>query len=137
MGYRTASIQIRHDKRYAGSTSYTFRKLLSLATDTIISHSDKPLKISIKFGLTISTLSFIYGVFIIYKAFFWNVPIMGWSSLIVSLYFLGGIIIFTLGILGIYLGKIFDEAKRRPLYLIDECIGSFTKMEIKKNDCPY
>lgn len=118
MGYPTASIDVQHDERFAGQTTYTFRKLWKLASETIIAYSDKPLRLSIRFGFIISALAFAYGSYIFYRAVAHDVPITGWSSLIVSVYFLGGIIISILGILGVYLGKTFDEAKRRPLYIV-------------------
>jgi dolichol-phosphate mannosyltransferase len=118
MGFPTASIDVQHEERFAGKSTYTFRKLWNLATDTIIAYSDKPLRLSIKLGFLISFFSLIYGVFILIRAFIYGSVVTGWSSLIVSLYFLGGIIISILGIIGVYLGKTFDEAKQRPLYLI-------------------
>lgn len=118
MGFPTASIDVQHDERFAGQTSYTFRKLWTLASETIIAYSDKPLRLAIRFGFAISALAFAYGGYIVYRAMVHSASIMGWSSLIVSLYFLGGIIISILGILGVYLGKAFDETKRRPLYII-------------------
>ncbi|MFM6280074.1 MAG: glycosyltransferase, partial [Dolichospermum sp.] len=84
---------------------------------TIIAYSDKPLRLAIKLGFIISMISFIYGIYIAFKVIFYGSPVTGWGSLIVSLYFLGGIIISILGILGVYLGKTFDETKKRPLYL--------------------
>lgn len=130
MGFPTASIDVQHDERFAGQTSYTFRKLWKLASETIIAYSDKPLRLSIRFGFTISALAFIYGGYIIYLALAQGAPIMGWSSLIVSLYFLGGIIISILGILGVYLGKTFDEAKRRPLYIISHATFDDTSTKL-------
>lgn len=120
LGFSTASIDVQHDERFAGQSSYTFAKLWRLATETIIAYSDKPLRLAIRFGLTISLLAFCYGSFITYHALVNDTPIQGWSSLIVSIYFLGGIIIGILGILGVYLGKTFDEVKRRPLYVVRE-----------------
>jgi glycosyltransferase involved in cell wall biosynthesis len=118
MGFPTASINITHDQRFEGKSTYTFAKLWRLASETIIAYSDKPLRLSIKLGFLISTLSFIYGIYIAVRVVFYGSPVTGWSSLIVSLYFLGGIIISILGILGIYLGKTFDQTKKRPLYLV-------------------
>ena len=118
MGFPTASIDVQHDERFAGQTSYTFRKLWKLASETIIAYSDKPLRLAIRFGFVISALAFAYGGYIVYQSLVHGASITGWSSLIVSLYFLGGIIISILGILGVYLGKAFDETKRRPLYII-------------------
>jgi len=119
MGFPAAKIEVEHASRYAGSSTYTFRKLLRLGTDTIIAYSDKPLRMSIKLGFGISGLSFIVGLALLIYALFYDIPIMGWSSLIISLYFLSGIIIANLGIIGIYLGKTFDETKKRPLYIIN------------------
>jgi len=123
LGFNTAYIDVEHGERSAGKSAYTFRKKLDLALDTIISMSNKPLKISVKLGLLLSLLSFLYGVFIIVKYLLWGVPVMGWTSLIVSLYFIGGTVLSTLGVLGIYIGKIFDEVKNRPLYIIAEKVG--------------
>ncbi|MBL1263642.1 glycosyltransferase family 2 protein [Methylomicrobium sp. RS1] len=120
MGFPTASIDVQHDERFAGQTTYTFRKLWKLASETIVAYSDKPLRLAIRFGFLISALAFGYGGYIIYLALEYGTPIMGWSSLIVSIYFLGGIIISILGILGVYLGNAFDETKRRPLYIISQ-----------------
>jgi glycosyltransferase involved in cell wall biosynthesis len=118
MGFPTASIDVKHEERFSGQTSYTFKKLWKLAANNIIAYSDKPLRIAIRLGFSISALAFIYGSTIVFRAIFYGVSIVGWSSLMVSLYFLGGMIIGILGILGLYLGKTFDEAKSRPLYII-------------------
>jgi dolichol-phosphate mannosyltransferase len=122
MGFPTASIDVQHDERFSGQTSYTFRKLWKLASEIIIAYSDKPLRLAIRFGFIVSGLAFSYGSFIIYRAIVHDVSIIGWSSMIVSLYLLGGIIISILGVLGVYLGKAFDETKRRPLYIISNSI---------------
>lgn len=123
LGFKTAYIDVEHAERSAGQSAYTFRKKLDLALDTVISMSNKPLKISVKLGLLLSMLSFLYGLYIIMKYLLWGVPVMGWTSLIVSLYFIGGMVLSTLGVLGIYIGKIFDEVKNRPLYIIAEKVG--------------
>jgi len=119
MGFPAAKIEVEHGSRFAGESTYTFGKLLRLGTDTIIAYSDKPLRLSIRLGFGIAGLSFIIGLALLIYAAFYDVPILGWSSLIVSLFFLGGIIIANLGIIGIYLGKTFDETKKRPLYIVN------------------
>lgn len=118
MGFPTASIEVEHAERFAGNTTYTFAKLWKLATETIIAYSDKPLRLAVRFGFLMAFLSFCYGVYILGHALFFGSAIPGWNSLIVSLYFIGGIIIAILGIMGIYLGKAFDESKKRPLYIV-------------------
>jgi polyisoprenyl-phosphate glycosyltransferase len=123
MGYPSSSIAIEHDSRFAGKSSYTFVKLFRLAIDTIIAYSDKPLRVTIKFGFIISLIAFLFGIFLIARTLIYGQSVSGWASLIVSLYFLGGIIISILGIMGIYLGKVFDEVKRRPLYIVAKRVG--------------
>jgi dolichol-phosphate mannosyltransferase len=118
MGFPTSSIEVEHSERFEGKSSYTLSKLWKLAAETIIAYSDKPLRLAVRFGFLMAFLSFCYGAYILGRSLVYSSPIPGWSSLIVSLYFIGGIIIGILGILGIYLGKTFDESKKRPLYII-------------------
>jgi dolichol-phosphate mannosyltransferase len=120
MGFPTAAIDIEAEERHDGKSTYTVRKLLKLANETIIAYSDKPLHLAVNLGFLIALASFAGGLYLIYRALFFHIPVEGWASLIVSLYFLGGIIIAILGVIGIYLGKTFNEAKKRPLYIIRE-----------------
>jgi len=113
MGFSTTSIEVKQAKRLQGSSTYTFRKKYKLASDAIIAYSDKPLRLSVKLGYFISLLAIIYGMYIYKHSTFEN-------NVIVSIYFIGGLIIANLGIIGIYLGKTFDETKKRPLYIIDK-----------------
>jgi len=119
MGFPASSIDVQHDERFEGESTYTFSKLWRLGAETIIAYSDKPLRLAIRFGFIIAFFAFLYGLYILFLALFHGSPVTGWSSLIVSFYFLGGIIIAILGILGIYLGKTYDETKQRPLYVIN------------------
>jgi len=118
MGFPTASVEVEHAERFSGNTTYTFAKLWRLATETIIAYSDKPLRLAVRVGFVMAFFSFCYGTYILGRALLYGSPVPGWNSLIVSLYFIGGIIIAILGIIGIYLGKTFDESKKRPLYII-------------------
>jgi glycosyltransferase involved in cell wall biosynthesis len=120
MGFPTAIINVEHAERFDGKSTYTYAKLWKLAFETIIAHSDKPLRLAVYFGFLMASFSFFYGAYTICRALFYSSPILGWSSLMVSLYFIGGVIIGILGILGIYIGKTFDESKKRPLYIIKE-----------------
>jgi len=117
-GYPAAYVDVDHDARYAGHTTYNFTKLWKLASETIIAYSDRPLRMTVRFGFFMAAVSFLFGVWILFRALLGRTAVMGWSSLIVSLYFLGGIIIMILGMIGIYLGKTFDEAKKRPIYIV-------------------
>jgi len=118
MGFPSATVNVQHDERYDGRSTYTVEKLWRLASETIIAYSDKPLRLSVQVGFLIALLAFCYGVYILARALVYGSEIAGWASLIVSVYFMGGIIVAILGMLGIYLGKTFDEAKKRPLYIV-------------------
>ena len=118
MGFPTAYVDVQHAERFAGRSTYTFGKLWKLAAENILAYSDKPLRLSVRFGFILAFCAFVYGVYILVRYFLYGSPVTGWSSLIASFYFLGGIIISILGVIGIYLGKTFDETKKRPLYVI-------------------
>ena len=133
MGFPTASIEVTHAERFAGNTTYTFAKLWRLATETIIAYSDKPLRLAVRLGFVMAFFSFCYGAYILGRALIYGSPIPGWNSLIVSLYFIGGVIISILGIIGIYLGKTFDESKKRPLYIIRKATFPEGDLEVSKN----
>ncbi len=123
MGFKTAAIDVAHGKRYAGKTSYSFSKMTSLAIDNIVSQSNKPLKLGIQFGFITSTASMFYAAVLFYNFFVHGVAVEGWTSLMVSLFFISGLLFANMGLLGLYIGKIFDETKDRPLYIIDEMKG--------------
>lgn len=120
VGFRRAEVSINHAERPYGISSYTLIKMMKLAFDSIISHSDKLLRLTISIGLVISLVSVIVIFYILLLYIFYGVPVIGWSSLIVSIYLMGGFILAGVGILGIYIGKIFNEVKNRPLYIIQE-----------------
>lgn len=120
MGYKNASVPIKHDGRKHGKSTYSIRKLISLATDVLISQSNKPLRFSIQFGFLVSFISFFYGVYLFIRYFFLAEPVQGWTSVMVSIFFVSGLMFFNLGIIGLYIGKIFNETKGRPLYLIQD-----------------
>lgn len=123
MGFPTASIEVEQSKRFVGKSTYTFSKLWKLSMDAIVAYSDKPLRLSVRLGFLMALVAFFYGTYFLWHALFYGSAVPGWNSLIVSLFFIGGIIISTLGIIGIYLGKTFDETKRRPLYIVRNQIG--------------
>ncbi len=119
-GLPTAYIETEHNKRHSGKSSYTLKKLFKLASDMIIAHSDKPLRFAVKLGFVMSLSATLMAGYIIVRYMIYGSPVMGWSSIFASLYLIGGVIIALLGIIGIYIGKIFDETKKRPLYIIKE-----------------
>jgi glycosyltransferase involved in cell wall biosynthesis len=124
LGFERTSIQATHGSRFAGQPGYNTRKRLRLALEIILAHSDRPLHISIFFGLVISMISGAMGTYMVIRSlFFQNYAVQGWTSLIVSVFFMGGIILMVQGIIGIYIGKIFNEIKGRPLYVVAERLG--------------
>lgn len=123
MGFDTSFVDVEQDPRFEGKSSYSLRKLVALAMDTIVSYSNKPLRYSIALGLTIALVAAFISVWAFIRALVWNIPVPGWASLMVSLWFVGGIIIANLGIVGIYIGKIYDETKARPIYIISERVN--------------
>ena len=120
IGFKRTEINIEHSSRDEGKSSYTFSKLINLAIDSIVSQSNKPLKLSIKFGFILSFLSLIYACLLVLRYFIFSIPVEGWTSVMVSIYFIGGLLFANMGILGLYVGKIFDETKNRPIYIVQE-----------------
>jgi len=119
MGFTTASVPLKRDQRFAGDSSYTFKKLFAMSVDIVMAYSLKPLKISVMFGFWTSGLSFLVGVALFLLGISGAIDVPGWVSVMVSLYLIGGFIIANLGIVGYYIGKTFDETRRRPLYMIE------------------
>jgi len=124
LGYRQAAIRYMADARYRGESKYSFVKMLRFAISGITSFSSIPLYISAFLGIIISFFSFIYGFMVIYVRLFTDRVVEGWTSVMVALLFLGGIHLITIGIQGIYLGKVYKEVKGRPRYLIRRVYGT-------------
>lgn len=119
-GFRRVEIDIHHSDRSIGESAYSFRKRLNLALDIILSHSSKPLKLTVKFGFVVSLTALIYGLYLLTRYFFLSQIVSGWTSLIVTQLFFFGLTTVVLGIIGLYVGKIYEQVKGRPLYLIQE-----------------
>jgi dolichol-phosphate mannosyltransferase len=120
LGFKRSKIFADHGKRLSGKPSYTLKKRLRLASDIILSFSERPLKFAIGVGIILSTISILVAAWIIYAAISWGYSVTGWTSLIFSIFFFSGIILVFLGIIGIYLGRVFQEVKRRPLFVVSE-----------------
>lgn len=123
LGFSTAKIEVVHAARSAGETTYGFRKSFNLALDAITAFSDRPLKMSIQLGLLISTLSMLLALWLVYRKLVFGINAQGWTSVIVTTLFLGGLILLNQGILGLYLGQVFEETKQRPAYVLAERVG--------------
>jgi len=121
-GYKQVGISYQRDSRHAGTTNYTLRKMLKLAFDGIFSFSYAPLRLATAIGLIISVCSFILILWALIVRY-WEVSVPGWASLMIVVSFIGGVQLLTLGIIGEYLGRIYDEVKARPLYLLEKKVG--------------
>jgi len=117
MGYKQTFVNVVHNARKEGNSSYTFKKRMKLALDILFSQSDKLLKIIMGFGCLISLLALIAIVIILILYFTIDISV-GWPSLIISIFLMGGINIFAIGIVGLYIGNIFVQVKNRPLYFV-------------------
>lgn len=118
VGFRQCAIEYTPNDRFSGESKYSLGRMVSFALDGITSFSVKPLHLATLFGLVVSLFSFLYGLFAIFIHFFTNRVISGWTSVIVSVLFIGGMQLIMLGILGEYLGKLLIESKKRPIYII-------------------
>lgn len=123
VGFRQVGVPYERDHRFAGASKYTFRMLLGFAYDGIFSHTTAPLRVSVYIGFIIALFAIMGGMFVIYEKLSHDIPIAGWSSTIVVITFLGGIGLFTLGIIGEYISRIYEEVKQRPLYIVRERLG--------------
>ena len=119
VGFRRATLDVQHAARPEGDTSYSWSRLLRLALDIILAHSDRPLMLVSVVGLGISFLSVCLIAIYLYLYLKGAIVVLGFSSMIISISFFSGLIIFTLGVIGLYVGKIFEGVKARPSYIVD------------------
>lgn len=123
IGFRQASISYTRAARYAGETKYPWRKMLTFACDGIASFSFAPLRIATYLGLSASFVSFLYILYALWIKFFTDRSVVGWASLVVAVLFIGGVQLLTLGIIGEYIGRMYEESKQRPLYIVADTVG--------------
>ncbi|NGX50433.1 MAG: putative glycosyltransferase [Chlamydiae bacterium] len=123
VGFSKTTIPVEHGERASGESTYNFRKQLNLAVNIILAYSDKPLRLIIGMGLFFSFLAFILGGVIIFRFLNNQINVLGYASLITSICFFSGLIVSVLGIIGLYVGKIFDGIKNRPTYLVKERVN--------------
>jgi polyisoprenyl-phosphate glycosyltransferase len=121
LGFRTGYLDVQHAARYEGESSYNLGRLIKMALDGMISFSNRPLYISIGAGLALSILSSLYGTYLIVRYLIdpGANTVAGWLSTVTLTTFIGGLILLNQGVLGIYLGRLYNQAKGRPLYVID------------------
>ncbi|MCU7739233.1 glycosyltransferase family 2 protein [Priestia megaterium] len=134
VGFKQTAVEYERDERLAGESKYPLKKMLKLSMDGITSFSYKPLKLASYAGVTLSGISFIYLLVVLYLKLFTDSTITGWSSLIVIQLFFSGIILIILGMIGEYIGRIYDETKNRPLYIVREKYQLETRKEVSLRD---
>jgi dolichol-phosphate mannosyltransferase len=122
VGYKSTYVTVEHKKRFSGESSYTIMKLLKLAMQGWTSHSDKLLRLSIYGGFMLSLTTFLISLVIIIRYFTEGFQ-PGWPSLFIAIMFSTGLILISIGIAGIYIGKTFEQSKRRPLFIVDKKIN--------------
>jgi dolichol-phosphate mannosyltransferase len=124
VGFKSAKMDVEHSERMDGVSNYNTKKLINLAIDIILAYSDKPIRLLIKSGLIISMISFLIAFIYFIKWLKGEVLVLGYTSLIISLWLLSGIILSTLGVIGLYVGKTFEGVKNRPIYIVDKRINN-------------
>ena len=123
LGFRQTAIEVEGDERFEGTSSYNFRKKLTMAFELITAQSNKPLKLAVGAGFVIALLAFLYLLVLVVRYFVSPGVQVGWTSTIASIYLMGGLILSAIGVVGLYVGNIFDEVKNRPLYVISEILN--------------
>jgi polyisoprenyl-phosphate glycosyltransferase len=123
VGFKATSIPIEHSERTDGSSTYNFKNLIKLAVDIVLANSDKPMKLTIKAGLIISASSVTLAIYTVVKFINGDIVVEGYFSIILSIWFFSGGIITTMGIMGLYIGKTFEQVKGRPIYIVESQIG--------------
>jgi glycosyltransferase involved in cell wall biosynthesis len=121
-GFRVTTIEVTHGPRIKGKSKYNIPKLFRLAFNAITSFSTVPLRIAVHVGIISSFLSLIAGIYFLYRKILYGIPVLGYASIIVSVFFVGGIQLLVLGIFGEYLGRIYQEVQKRPLYILKEVL---------------
>lgn len=122
-GMPTRLVPVEHAQRITGSSSYSLGKLLRLAVDIVLSYSDKPLRLVVKLGLAFSGIAFLIVLLSIYRYLDGDIAIAGFTSIIASVWLLGGVMILCIGITGLYIGRLFNDAKGRPHYVVSQYLN--------------
>jgi len=120
VGFSRCGIEVKHASRFSGISSYKWSALLKLAILNVLAFSAKPMYLTIKFGLFIVSISFLISIYYFLKWLSGDILVLGYSSLIISIWFLFGVMISFLGVIGLYVGGVFDKVKDRPLYIVDK-----------------
>jgi glycosyltransferase involved in cell wall biosynthesis len=118
LGFRQGAVDVTHASRAHGKSSYSLGRQINLALNIILAFSDKPLRMVVNLGLMVSLLSLLFAAYVLFKSVITGGPASGSSAILASMWLLSGLLIFVMGIVGLYIGKIFEAVKSRPLYII-------------------
>jgi glycosyltransferase involved in cell wall biosynthesis len=132
-GFKQTSVDYVREERFAGETKYPLRKMIRLSLDAMTSFSTRPLKIASILGFVLSAVGFVYLIVVLFQRFFTDSTTQGWTSLIAISLLFHGITLSLLGILGEYIGRTYEEAKRRPLYLVSDA-HNFTEEAVSERE---
>jgi len=125
LGFRSCAIDVKHSARFEGKSSYTLAKLFRLGIDVILSNSDKPLKLAVKFGFITSVISFLLALYNVVARLTGIIQLLGYTTTVFSIWFVGGMILFVLGIVGLYIERIFTQVKGRQLFIVKDVINIY------------
>lgn len=123
LGFRKSTVDVLHGHRLEGKSSYNLYRLLKLSFNAIISNSNRPLYIAVTLGLLMSGLSFLMAIYNVFAKFAGLNEVVGYTSTIFSIWFVGGILLLMMGVLGLYIGKIFDQVKGRPVFIVSDTLN--------------
>lgn len=123
LGFNSFVLDVKHSDRFEGKSSYSLKKLMRLTFDVILSSSNKPLKLTVKLGFIISMISFLIAVYNIVAKMAGFIQLAGFTTTVFSIWFMGGMNMFVFGIIGLYIGKIFDQVKERQLFIVSDSIN--------------
>lgn len=122
-GFRQVALLYKRAERFAGESKYPWKKMLRFATDGILSFSTKPLQMSVGLGMFCAWIALAGIIYALALRLFTNIWVEGWTALMLAVLFIGGVQLICLGILGEYIGRIYKEVKKRPLYIVEEYVG--------------
>ena len=123
LGFRTTAIDVKHAERAVGKSSYNLYKLLKLSFDVIVSNSNKPLRLAVGLGFFMSVISFLLALYNVIAKWIGIVRVPGFTTTVFSIWFVGGLLLLIVGIMGLYLGKVFDQVKGRQLFIVRDSIN--------------
>jgi dolichol-phosphate mannosyltransferase len=123
VGFKQCALPYKRAERFAGNSKYPLSKMIRFATDGILSFSTKPLQLSVAMGLSCAAIAIVGIFYALIMRIFTSVWVEGWTALMIAVLFIGGVQLISVGILGLYVGRIYYEIKKRPLYIVEEYVG--------------